>query len=324
MSQDRVNDLLHTLRGEQFRHAQNLRRSRAHVSATIARTLPSLPIDLDSYSYFPPPKPSPPPSAYKNTPGPLPPKSWTLTKQPIQVPSNTPPWRARALSLVVPLQTPKVPTLASLCLRILAALPPQEFAEDIVPWLAPHLRRDLIRLSAVHAPLPGPKLWPLYDPDGHADTEVLVVGPHATLRDDYFIRSSGSAATTTASDSDDDWDADKPGAEPLSTLILMSTRLATSTLHSLPPTLTRLALLNLSMPVPLHRLPNTCPLLVLLDLSYNTWLTTEDETDRAFERVDWARWGALRVLGLRECAMSSMVRVRLNKGRWDDVEVVLQ
>ncbi|KAI0748130.1 hypothetical protein C8Q80DRAFT_1344446 [Daedaleopsis nitida] len=40
-----VNNLLHTLRGEQFRHSQNLRRSKAHLAAIASRTFndPSLP-----------------------------------------------------------------------------------------------------------------------------------------------------------------------------------------------------------------------------------------------------------------------------------------
>ncbi|KAG6866990.1 hypothetical protein C0991_003906 [Blastosporella zonata] len=301
-----VNDRLHALRGEHFRRAQNVRRSLTHVSANIGRTVPTLPIDLTLPDY-------PSAKAPASAPGPQPPKSWTLTKS-----SESPHWRQRALSLLLPPVPTRVPTLAGLCLRSLAALPAQEFAVDIVPWLAPHLRRDLVRHAAVYAPLGGAKLWPLYEPDGHADTEMIVVGPYAGLRDDYFIRESTNKAG-------EDWDADvDQGAEPLSTLVLMCTRLATSTLLSLPPTITRLALLNLTTPIPLHRLPSTCPLLVVLDLSYNVWLCTVDESDRALDRVEWSRWSCLGVLGLRECAVSSMMLGRVNRGRWDDVEVVLQ
>ncbi|KAG6816440.1 hypothetical protein H0H87_005995, partial [Tephrocybe sp. NHM501043] len=307
----------------------NLRGSRAHVSATIACARPSLPIHL-SLPDDPSPsaKPSPSSGAYDpSTPGPQPPRSWTLTK-PAQAPSESPHWRLRALSLVLPLDPPRVPSLVSLCLRGLAALPTHEFVHDIVPWLAPHLRRELIRHAAVHAPLGGAKLWPLYEPNGHADTEIIVVGPYATLRDDYFIRgriTTEQEQTVDGGGGDGDWDMDDdPSAEPLSTLVLMSTPLSTWTLLSLPPTLTRLALLHLPSPVPLHRIPRTCPLLAVLDLSYSAWLSTTDDSDRAFERVEWRRWSSLRVLGLRECAVSSAVLGKVNAGRWDDVEVVLQ
>ncbi|KAG6837295.1 hypothetical protein H0H93_011897 [Arthromyces matolae] len=321
---DRVNHLLHTLRGEQFRHAQNLRRSRTHVSSFIARTssLPTLPFDIHSdhdlslsSSLITQSKPLS--SASTNTPGPEPPKSWTLIR-PSQVPQETPAWRLRALSLVMPVASPRVPTLANLCLRILASVPAPEFHTDVIPWLAPHLRRDLIRFTAVHTPLPGAKLWPLYEPNGHVGTELIVVGPQAVLKDDYFIQSKALSEQT----SDQDWDTDGRDVEPLYTLVLISTRLATSTVFSFPPTITRMALINLPTPIPLHRLPNTCPLLIVLDLSYNSWLSVIDDSDKAFERIDWGRWNTLNVLGLRECAISSTIVKKVNKGRWDDVQIV--
>ncbi|KAG5342822.1 hypothetical protein C0989_008772 [Termitomyces sp. Mn162] len=277
-----VNDLLHTLRGEQFRHAQNLRRSRTHVSSSLPRTLPALPIDFD-----------------------------TDERIPSTTAAQTPAWRSHALSLVIP-ALPGVPTLTNLCLRVLASLPAHEFTHDIVPWLPPHLRRDLVRHTAIHAPLGDAKLWALYEPDGHADTELIVVSPQATLSNDYFIRSATPRS---------DWDTDS-GAEPLGTLVLVSTYLATSTLLSLPPTITRMALVNLPAAIPLHRLPNTCPLLVVLDLSYNSWLSVVEESEKALEWVEWKRWSKLSILGLRGCAVSSTLIGKLNTGRWDDVEVV--
>ncbi|KAG6874223.1 hypothetical protein C0995_003769 [Termitomyces sp. Mi166 len=266
--------------------------------------MPTLPFDHD-----------PLPKSKHAPAGPKPPKSWTLPK-PTRDTHNTPAWRLRALSLVIPTFT-SAPTLTNLCLRILASVPAHEFAQDIVPWLAPHLRRDLVRYTAVHAPLDGAKLWSLYEPDGHADAELIVVSPQAVLRDDYFIHRAKEQAN-------DEWDKDEEdsGTEPLGTLVLMSGRLATSTLLSLPLTITRLALLGLSSPIPLHRLPNTCPLLSVLDLSYNCWLSVIEDSDKAFEHVEWRRWSNLSILGLRGCAVSSRIVEKVNRGRWDDVEVV--
>lgn len=347
-----VNNLLHTLRlchpfplspnqptnpciyrGEHFRHSQNLQRSRAHVSATIARSSnsPTLPIDLTSPDY-PSNDRSPARNedshlgAYKNCPGPGPPKSWTLTTK--EVIEETLAWRAQAVSLVLPPPLP-IPPLTDLCLRVLAAVPTQDFTQNVVPYLPPHLRRDLVRYSAVHSPLSSSKLFSLYEPEGHADTELVVVGPSGALRDDYFIRSTNSYSRSGSDILDDDeeeesWDSEKDSTTPLHTLILMSTRLATSCLLSLPPSITRMALINLPTPIPLHRLPGTCPLLVLLDLSYNTWLSSKtDSAEQHLGRVDWSRWNHLRVLGLRACYMSSQILVKLNRGRWDDVEVIL-
>lgn len=195
---------------------------------------------------------------------------------------------------------------------------------------------------------------------------MIVVGPGATLKDDYFIRTSrnnmGGAVNTGIMERDDgggdragptdthwDWDADDMESTiPLSTLILLNTTLSSSTLFSLPPTLTHLALINLSSPVPLHRLPRICPLLKMLDLSYNSWLganfiggiSTEghgvsgilgkpqQSTDPAIKaivdlgRIDWSRWNHLKVLGFRGNYIPEDFAQRVNEGRWDDVEIV--
>ncbi|KAG6814489.1 hypothetical protein H0H92_000014 [Tricholoma furcatifolium] len=310
MSHDRVTERLHTLRGEHFRRTQNQRKSRTHLAANVQRSVHTLPIiDLDDEH---PPNTAP----YKNTPGPEAPKSWTLTKPA----EDDPAWRARALSLLLP-ALPSIPTLSNICLRILIALPAPEFIRDVVPWLDSHLRRDLIRQAAVQSPLPDAKLWPLCRPDGHADTELIVVGTHATLPENYFMRSPSDIDKPDL-DGTNDWDIEKPDVEPLNTLVLMSMRLAASTFLSLPPTITHMALLNISSQIPIHRLPRTCPMLVILDLSYNSWLSTQEASGRIFERVEWGRWNDLRVLGLRECAVSSVVLEEINKRRWDDVQIV--
>jgi Ran GTPase-activating protein (RanGAP) involved in mRNA processing and transport len=84
-----------------------------------------------------------------------------------------------------------------------------------------------------------------------------------------------------------------------------------------------MALLNLPTPIALHRLPGVCPLLEVLDLSYNIWLSsTSRNAPKILERVEWCRWNCLRVLGLRDCLISDEMLQKLNKGRWDDVQVV--
>ncbi|KAG5653834.1 hypothetical protein H0H81_010107 [Sphagnurus paluster] len=311
-------------RGEHYRHSQNLRGSRTHVAATFSRNTPTLPVDLTGTEYpsaHPPALTLPYTSAYKNCPGPVPPRSWTLTSK--QAVEDTLAWRKQALSLLLPAPSP-IPSLSSLCTHILATLPTEEFTE-IVEYLPQHLRRDLVRHTAVYSPLSGAKLFALCDATGHTDTELLVVGPHAVLRDDHFFRATSTTNTCNGSEdqdeADDSWDCDQESdVEPLNTLILISSRLATSVLFSLPASITRLGLINLPEPFSLHRLPGKCPLLVVLDLSYNTWLGPGAET--ILERVPWSRWNHLHILGMRECHVSSRMLGELNKGRWDDVEVV--
>jgi len=184
---------------------------------------------------------------------------------------------------------------------------------------------------------------------------MIVVGPDAVLKDDHFIRSHNRSHPEDALDADastqeGDWDWDTEDVDtnvPLTTLILLNTSLSSSTLFSLPPTLTHIAFINLSTPVPLHRLPNVCPLLVMLDLSYNPWLGAnfnggdegqglsglfgEPQQPRNpsvkaivdLGRVYWHRWNHLKVLGFRGNYVPDGFMNRVNEGRWDDVEVVL-
>ncbi|KIK08257.1 hypothetical protein K443DRAFT_128621 [Laccaria amethystina LaAM-08-1] len=342
MSSRRVNDLLHTLRGEQFRHQQNLQRSRTHLSPLATNNTPTLPIGLANaeYSLFPsePPqsKASATPQGASTCSGPGPPKSWTLTtKQDVY---ETPVWRAQALALLLShidthtLSSP-VPPLTLLCLLfIVSTSTGSDLRTNIVPYIPQHLRREFIQYTAVHSPLPASKLYPMFDPDGHADGEIIIIGPHANLRDDYFIRNNRGVphrlqqAQSELEETDEelDWDADQPMIKDLQTLVLVSTHLATSTMFTLPPTITHLALINLSSSVSLHRLPNTCPLLVFLDLSYNHWLGADSKDAlRILGRVEWNRFHRLRVLAFRGWDPPIEIFEKLNKGRWDDLEVVL-
>ncbi|TBU65817.1 hypothetical protein BD310DRAFT_804092 [Dichomitus squalens] len=241
-----VNSLLHTLRGEQFRHSQNLRRSRTHLKALGSRTYndPSLPFsDIYKYAHAPsddstrdedrPPPPLPvireghlehgyPRGA---VPGPPPPRSWSglfrhHDREHDAEDRDTVAFRRRALSLVfshtpwsfgsgdVPRlrsgdggyssdDEPAVPPLTQLCLRVLLAAFPDaaEFRDELLEVLPPMFRRDLLRYTAVHGPLPNGKLYALFEPEGHVDGEVIVVGPQATLQRDLFVSSSPHSAS---------------------------------------------------------------------------------------------------------------------------------
>lgn len=331
-------------RGEQFRHSQNVRGSRSHVSSLrVTVHSPTLPAGLfgPDYPVSDPPeaKPEALRSASRPCSGPSPPKSWTLTS-PTEA-RDTPDFRASALSIIfshlssASAASSPVPPLTLLCLRKLVSLTTvTEFREDVVPFIPPHLRRDLIHYTAIWSPLSNTRLFPLFDLNGcgHAAGELVIVGPSAYLPDDYLSRSSPRSHRSddnTASTVWDrgDWDQDDWNQEqsPLHTFILVSTRLSMTTLVNLPPTLTHVALINLSVAVTLHRLPSTCPLIVCLDISYNTWLSETAATDtgiKMLERVDWSRWVDLKVLGYRECHVFRGLLAKVNKGRWDEVEVI--
>jgi hypothetical protein len=132
--------------------------------------------------------------------------------------------------------------------------------------------------------------------------------------------------------------------EPIRTLILLSITLTVPALLSLPPTLTHLALVDLKQQVPLNRLPSICPRLVVLDLSFIRWLAplpdisseSGDNDDGVGQQhyqpmqkgrtllmgVPWTRWADLQTLALVECDVTPEVVGLVNRGRWNDVEIV--
>ena len=265
------------------------------------------------------------PSTYA---GPAPPKSWTSDESQ-QDRRETAVWRSRALSLVAShiggfinlSQQP--PSLALICFKILLAkCTPAEIREDIAPLIPAHLRRDFIRYSAIYFPLTEWKLDVLFHPDGHADGEILVVGPKASLRNDYFLRGSHELQFNPRHPRpEDDWECSS--VKPLQSLFMVSTRLPASMLLTLPPSLTHVALINIQNPVPLQRFPKICPLLEFLDLSYNYWLgQPEGEGVSMLDKVEWTRWIHLKVLGLRDCHVPGQMLQKVNQGRWDDVAIV--
>ena len=278
--------------------------------------------------------------------------------------------------------THAVPPLTQIALGVLLqAFPDAEsFRDELLPMLPPHFRRDVLRYTAVHDPLPNTKLYALCAPEGHADGELFVVGPQASVlreplvglsptlaahraireededteagagadgqtsrdrgeggsgRPGFAADAVGGASDEMVSPTDDQgesWDAlsdeDEDEVPPLHAFVVLSAVVSPSALFVFPCTLTHLALLALPIPSPVHRLPRICPLLEVLDLSYNLWLNdppgtrTMSNTESTVERIEWAKWSNLRVLGLRGCGITIDIVTKVNKGRWDDVEVV--
>ncbi|KAG7447912.1 uncharacterized protein BT62DRAFT_1074446 [Guyanagaster necrorhizus] len=308
----KVNTILHNLRGEQFRHSQNIQGSRiqVHLRAGLIHNSPTLPFKLHDHGIAATEAESTAemPQTWS---GPKPPKSWRM--------EITSAMRANMLSLLLSVSSQaSVPSLTLLCLRRISSMPTNEFIHDIIPFVPPHLRCQLLRDTALHFPLPNPKLYALCEPEGTADGELIIVGPTQSLHNGFFLHSAREGAYQTA------WDEEEWSPSPLHTFILLSTPLSTSTLLTLSPTITHMALINLPNALPLHRLPGICPLLVVLDLSYNVWLhLASKEATKILDRVQWNRWTHLRKLGFRDCYVYDGLLAKLNQGKWDDVQVVL-
>ncbi|KAL0581549.1 hypothetical protein V5O48_000478 [Marasmius crinis-equi] len=333
-SSRQVNDMLHSLRGEQFRQSRNKSRSRRHISSsTFSRDRPSLPLDLVSLSLHSEETQdlkvdeSISSSSTSKYSGPAPPKSWTAKRSTEEVSSVL--WRRQALSTIFrgwkPLSEPVLP-LTLICIsKILSyGATTDEFEEEILPCIPPHLRLELLRYSAVFAPLCNTRLSAMMAGEGHVEGELIIVGPNGSLNEDHFFKASSPISRVQSHTPEDhDWDSDDPSPNPLRLLALVSTKLGLPTLLSLPPTITHMALIKLPTPIPLHRLPSVCPLLELLDLSYNLWLQPpSEETTRSLERLDWGKWRRLETLGIRECSIPEETIAMVNRGRWDDVVII--
>ncbi|KAF8212124.1 hypothetical protein K438DRAFT_1662784 [Mycena galopus ATCC 62051] len=319
MAQDRtwtsrtspIHTKINTLRGEYFRHVQN----QSHLPRTFKTTShnsPTLPEDLLTSAYSSREKARQPRDTRE---------ALFLVPKRVERPphdlTTTPTWRAEALSLAVPAvaESHKVPPLTLLCLQTLVISFDADLAE-IVQFIPPHLRLAVLRWAAVHQPLPNDQLRALCS-DGPPAGELIVVGPNAGLHEDQF-RGPDAELSRSAEWESDDW----PHPPPMHTLVLLSAHLTLSIISTLPATLTRLALVNILNPVALHRLVTTCPLVECLDLSYNSWLVAEKEAQDRLGKLQWSRWHQLRTLGLRGCHVSADLMVEVNKGRWDDVQVV--
>ena len=293
--------------------------------------------------------------AYPNgaVPGPAPPKSWSpLFDSDGFDERTTAEWRRHALSLFFsqfPIGTDlddSMPPLTQLCIRVLLknCSSPEELVEYSA-FISPHLRRTFIRWRAVHQPLSTAELYSLCAEEGHAEGELIVVGPEATLRLTHIrkLKSNRWIRSSTLSEEEDEeeeqsveesleglsiddqeeeeaWERTSSNVPPpLISLVLLRTRLSTPSV--LPPTLTHLALLDLPRPVYVHHLPRICPLIEVLDLSYNIWLS-DSSSDGTFDRTEWKKWRNLRILGLRECGITEGETARVNEQRWTDVKII--
>ena len=268
----------------------------------------------------------------------------TKTTSHVVVDRSSRSWRTTALSLVYPHRsnptTTLVPSLAQLCLRILLDVfsDPVEFANELVPELPPHLRRSLMHYTAINEPLSNEKLYSLFESARHADGEIIVIGPQASLRNKIFPSyrfNSGHCSQelgptrSVGPDKEKSWEVDDKYGDNdwssntcLRTLVVISSGFSMQTYLNFPPTLTRLALVDLPTSLPIHRLPGLCPLLVILDLSFNSWLGTRSAGETALERVDWLKWSCLETLGLRECNIDPAVLKRVNHKRFVDVRII--
>ncbi|KAI9570443.1 hypothetical protein HD554DRAFT_2082122 [Boletus coccyginus] len=343
-----VNSILQNLRGEHFRHTRNVQGKPASSGSlsSHAHNQRTLPIDL----IYPSPALATSPSW---VPGPSPPRSWRppaasttsstpLFKSDIDV-TNTATWREHALAplfssgvttssstpesarsrLVYPDPSP-IPQLALLCLQLIRATCRGADLAELVPFIPLHLRRSLLRYTAIHAPLSQTELDALCEGTTHVDTELIVVGPHNTL----CPRSFGKTTDVHHDDPSETWDA-MPAYDneslALRSLVILSSPLSAATMLAFPPTITHLALIKITHQIPLRRLPTICPLLVFLDLSYNAWLYASQVVDKGapmLEEIEWRKLRRLEVVGLRQCPVTPNVRMELNRGRWEDVVII--
>ncbi|KAF9792071.1 hypothetical protein BJ322DRAFT_1102599 [Thelephora terrestris] len=318
-----VNELLHRARGERFRHDQNVRKDKArhHASVPTKSLPPYLLAQFDSDDHRTPRLSN----EARSAAGPVP-KSWRTVKKTQD--KESPEWRGAALSLVldgVPVNRTPVPPLSELCMRVLldAFSEPEDFEQELLPFLPPRLRHILQRYTAIHAPLSTPGLSALVGESGHINGELIVVGPGASLRPETIALKPPDRQTPV--DDSQDWEADDPFVDlfELRTLALVSTDLALQTLLSFPRSLTRLALVDISTPPPIFRLPTLCPSITVLDLSFNSWLEDLDRSHAILGIVDWDKWDDLHVLGLRGCIVHQVTLDLVNQNRWVEVQILL-
>ncbi|KAL1687518.1 hypothetical protein GGG16DRAFT_127932 [Schizophyllum commune] len=226
-----VNEMLDALRGEHFRHTQNVSRVRRAPPPSINRAAPTLPFFLEYYAAAQPTAgPStPPPGSGSGQPkrqsGPPPPRSWTRSSTNPDA-ERAPSLRYKCLPHVFahlpgPSHAEGFPTLALVCLRALLALyTPEEIVGDVAPLLPGHLRRLLVRDAAIHSPFSTAQLLELGGEEGHIEGELVVVGPSAGLREEHVTRLADSARAQATTE---DWDADDDtGTLPLQTLVHIS------------------------------------------------------------------------------------------------------
>ncbi|KAF7329840.1 Release factor H-coupled R [Mycena kentingensis (nom. inval.)] len=313
-----VHEKIHKLRGEHFRHQLNQNRI---PRVAVQNRAPTLPGNLFSGTAYAKDKPS----AVRTT------REALFVCKPFDDRKTGPTAsgarlisaaeRASVLSLVLEndLEPPRVPRLTLLCLQsLLMSCSDAEF-KQAVSYIPAHLRVDLMRWAAVSRPLTTQQLRVLCGgnaTEGRIVSELIVVGPEAHLLD-------ADLRTPAQTQTDDDWDSEERKDPPsMQTLVFISTPVTFSLLLAVPPTVTRLGLVNLPNPVSLHRLTATCPLLECFDLSHNAWLATENEATEHLGKIIWTRLQYLRLLGLRDCFLLPELNADVNKGKWHAVEIL--
>ncbi|KAF8518808.1 hypothetical protein BU17DRAFT_90564 [Hysterangium stoloniferum] len=277
--------------------------------------------------------------------------------------------------LCLPTSPPRIPSLLHLTLHVLLfhhdGIPP-----SLLRLLPRHILREYVRFSAVHFPLPKEAMEVLWGMGCDGEVMVIGPGSPSAALEATKARSAGSSiadtdtdtATTTttkataeavppdwdaASLDDIDTDADDVSLDTTPTLphtfIALSTTFTPTHLSQLPTTLSHLALINVPR-VPVHLLPAQVPFIEVLDLSFNAWLGEDIKGSTGpltasgivalpplLHRIEWRKWGGLRVLGLRGCGLGidygvdagqdedeylRELRRRVNKGRLGDVAIV--
>jgi len=267
--------------------------------------------------------------------------------------------------------SPRIPSLLHLTLHVLL------FHHDGIPvsclrFLPGHILREYVRYSAVYMPLLKEAMEVLWGIG--CDGEVIVIGPGEAgspsvalaATNALWVGPSISNTTTKAKLAavPTDWDASSLDdidtyVEDVSldttptlphTFVALSTTLTQTHLSQLPKTLTHLALIDVPR-LPIHLLPAQVPFIEVLDLSFNVWVGEGIGVSKGIvpasgivglppvlHRIEWRKWGRLRVLGLRGCGLGIIPEAdagqdedkhlkelsrRVNRGRLVDVEIVL-
>ncbi|GJJ16004.1 hypothetical protein Clacol_010283 [Clathrus columnatus] len=328
---DQVSAILHTLRGEAFRHQLNLAGNKQRRLPAISRG-PSLPPSLYSSEAFPRinklsvSNPS-------SIPGPPPPRSWAVFSPSKSTDPTSPEWRSNALSFILK-RTPRssrfyhdysstIPSFFNICLGVILAKfggIPSDMYRDIPR----HVLREYVRYSVISRVLPKEELLQIWKLDNmnSVDGELLVTGSVTTLA---LSKNMGPINSFV-----EDWDAEDNQYEgrpdivlsPMHTFIALSASFNYSYILLLPTSVTHLALLNIQK-LPLHFLPTQLPSLIVLDLSYNLWINNAD-----ILLIEWNKWTDLEAVGLRGCMMDEkdvkIVTQEIRKGRLLDVEIVVE
>ncbi|KAF8679487.1 hypothetical protein RHS04_04094 [Rhizoctonia solani] len=232
-----------------------------------------------------------------------------------------------------------VPTLREMCVRSLVSLVHNSDAEArstiheniLDPDLPGHLRRFIVRYSAIHSPLSWialAQLWGIEYGEQGADGEVILVGPDAggpmvAASAIKQLLAPPDIEPDTQSENEDylTWDAEEHTSAPPMKAFISITHPISKYLTLFPPTITHLALVAIPLDrdvtprIVMARLSHGLRLLEALDLSCNPWLDT-------INSVDWpTRWLRLRFAAFINCPklkdLESLDNVINSKRSWE-------